>query len=62
VSTDTLMWIAVVGLIGVAAFLALSETSLTRVNRVKAMALEEEGEHLLRFVEPEAAGYAVEVG
>ena len=43
-STDTLLWLIVVGLIAIAAFLALSETSLTRVNRVKAMALEEEGQ------------------
>jgi CBS domain containing-hemolysin-like protein len=47
-STDTIMWIAVVALIGVAAFLAMSETSLTRVNRVKAMALEEEGQKRAR--------------
>ena len=42
-STDTILWLAVVALIGAAAFLAMSETSLTRVNRVKAMTLQEEG-------------------
>ena len=43
-STDTIMWIAVLVLIAMAAFLAMSETSLTRVNRVKAMTLQEEGQ------------------
>ena len=42
-STDTIMWIAVVALIGIAAFFAMAETSLTRLNRVKAMTLQEEG-------------------
>lgn len=54
---------AVVGLIALAGFLALAETSLTRMNRVKAMTLEEEGrrgasrltrlvEHPERFLNP----------
>jgi putative hemolysin len=54
---------AVVALISLAGFLALAETSLTRMNRVKAMTLEEEGrrgagllarlvEHPERFLNP----------
>jgi putative hemolysin len=61
--TDTIMLVAVVALLVMAAFLALSETSLTRVNRVKALSLEEEGkrgsrrltrlvEHPERFLNP----------
>ena len=52
---DLLMVAAVVVLIAVSAFLAMGETSLTRSNRVKAMALCEEGHRgansLLRLVE-----------
>jgi len=54
---------AVIGLIALAGFLALAETSLTRMNRIKAMTLEEEGrrgasrlarlvEHPERFLNP----------
>jgi putative hemolysin len=54
-STDTIMWIAVVVLIGTAAFLAMAETSLTRASRVKAIALQEEKQRgatsLLKLVE-----------
>ena len=42
-STETILWIVVVVLLGLATFLAMAETSLTRMNRVKAMALAEEG-------------------
>ena len=41
--TETIMLVAIIALLVLAAFFALSETSLTRVNRVKAAALEEEG-------------------
>ncbi len=41
--TDTIMFVAILALLVMAAFFALSETSLTRVNRVKAISLEEEG-------------------
>ncbi|HVF73959.1 MAG TPA: hemolysin family protein [Acidimicrobiales bacterium] len=37
------MLVAIVGLVLTAAFLALAETSLTRINRVKALTLQEEG-------------------
>ena len=54
-STETILWITVFVLIGTAAFLAMAETSLTRMNRVKAMTLQEEGRRgsgaLLRLVE-----------
>ena len=61
--TETLMVLGIVALLGLAAFFALSETSLTRVTRVKAAALEEEGkrgsrrlsrlvEHPERFLNP----------
>ena len=41
--SDTIMAVAIVVLLALAAFFALSETGLTRINRVKAAALEEEG-------------------
>ncbi len=41
-SSETLMLLAVVGLIMTAAFLAMAETSLTRTSRVKALTLVEE--------------------
>ena len=41
--TDIAMLAAIVGLVLTAAFLALAETSLTRMNRVKALTLQEEG-------------------
>jgi putative hemolysin len=41
--SEAIMLVAVGALLFLAAFFALSETSLTRVNRVKAAALEEEG-------------------
>jgi putative hemolysin len=41
-TTEVLMLVAVVGLIGFAAFLAMAETSLTRTNRVEALTLVEE--------------------
>jgi CBS domain containing-hemolysin-like protein len=61
--TDVGILFAVVALIALAGFLALAETSLTRMNRVKAMTLEEEGrrgagllarlvEHPERFLNP----------
>ncbi|MDP8976412.1 MAG: hemolysin family protein [Actinomycetota bacterium] len=60
---ETLMVVAILALLMMAAFFALSETSLTRVNRVKAISLEEEGkrgsrrltrlvEHPERFLNP----------
>ncbi|MCA1691098.1 MAG: hemolysin family protein [Actinobacteria bacterium] len=62
-SSEAMLWAAVFVLIGMAAFLAMAETSLTRVNRVKAITLEEEGrrgaaalhklvEHPERFLNP----------
>jgi CBS domain containing-hemolysin-like protein len=42
-SNDVLLWAVVVMLLGFATFLAMAETSLTRMNRVKALTLEEEG-------------------
>ena len=61
--SDTIIVVAIAGLLGLAAFFALSETSLTRINRVKAMALQDEGlrgsnrlnrlvEHPERFLNP----------
>ena len=41
--TDIAMLVAIAGLVMTAAFLALAETSLTRMNRVKALTLQEEG-------------------
>jgi len=62
-TTDVVMLAAVGGLWMFAAFLALSETSLTRISRVKAITMEEEGkrgaarvarlvEHPERFLTP----------
>jgi putative hemolysin len=52
---ETLMLVAVFVLIGAAAILAMSETALTRVNRVKALTLSEEkrrgSQALVRLVE-----------
>ncbi|MGH9301508.1 MAG: CNNM domain-containing protein, partial [Acidimicrobiales bacterium] len=42
-TTDTILVIVIIVLLVLSAFLALSETSLVRVNRAKAMALEAEG-------------------
>ncbi len=42
-TTDWLYIVAIVVLIGFAGFLAMSETALTRMSRVKALALEDEG-------------------
>ncbi|MBV9413185.1 MAG: HlyC/CorC family transporter [Acidimicrobiia bacterium] len=42
-TTDWLYIVAIVVLIGFSGFLAMSETALTRMSRVKAMALEDEG-------------------
>ncbi len=54
-STEALMLVGIIGLIGTAAFLAMAETSLTRMNRVKALTLVEEGRRgapaVLRLVE-----------
>ena len=54
-TSEIVMVVAVVGLISVAAFLAMAETSLTRTNRVKAISLVEEkrrgANSLLRLVE-----------
>ncbi|MFN2607019.1 MAG: hemolysin family protein [Acidimicrobiales bacterium] len=54
-SDEVVMAIAVVGLITVATFLAMAETSLTRMSRVKAISMEEEGRRgasaLLRLIE-----------
>jgi len=54
-TAETLMLVAVFFLIGAAAFLAMSETSLTRINRIKAMTLAEEKRRgsaaLVRLVE-----------
>jgi putative hemolysin len=54
-TAETLMLVAVFVLICAAAFLAMSETALTRINRIKAMTLAEEkrrGPHaLVRLVE-----------
>ncbi|MGH9280741.1 MAG: hemolysin family protein [Acidimicrobiales bacterium] len=54
-SSEVLLWLLVVALLVLAAFLAMAETSLTRMNRVKAIALAEEGrrggEALLKLVE-----------
>ena len=53
--TETLMVVAVVGLIAAAAVLAMAETALTRTNRIKALTLAEEGRRganaLVRLVE-----------
>src|SRR5919206_2569751 len=54
-SNEALLWLLVLALLVTAGFLAMAETSLTRMNRVKAMALAEEGrrgaEPLLKMVE-----------
>jgi putative hemolysin len=54
-TAETLMLVAVFVLIGAAAILAMSETALTRVNRVKALTLSEEkrrgSQALVRLVE-----------
>ena len=61
--SDWLIIAAIVGLVLTAGFFALAETSLTRINRVKAMTLAEEGrrgagllvrlaEHTERFLNP----------
>lgn len=54
-STDTALVVAVVVLIGLSALFALSETALTRISRVKALSMKEEGRRgagsLLRLVE-----------
>ncbi len=61
--TDVAILVAVVGLILLAGFFALAETSLTRVNRIKAVTLQDEGrrgarvlaglvEHPERFLNP----------
>ncbi|MBA3268434.1 MAG: HlyC/CorC family transporter [Acidimicrobiia bacterium] len=54
-TTEITMIVSVIGLICVAAFLAMAETSLTRTNRVKALSLVEEkrrgAKALLRLVE-----------
>ncbi len=54
-TAETLMLVAVLGLISAAAFLAMAETSLTRTNRVKALTLSEENRRganaLVRLVE-----------
>ena len=41
--SEVVMLVAIGGLVATAGFLALAETSLTRMNRVKALALQEEG-------------------
>ena len=41
--TDIGALVAIIGLIALAGFLALAETSLTRMNRNKAATLEEQG-------------------
>ena len=62
-TTQALMLAAIVALVLLAGFFALSETSLTRISRVKAMTMEEEGrrgaaklarlvEHPERFLNP----------
>jgi CBS domain containing-hemolysin-like protein len=52
---DTLILVAVLGLLVASMFLAVAETALTRISRAKAAALVEEGRagarHLLRLVE-----------
>src|SRR5436190_15337041 len=54
-SSEVLLWLLVFLLLITAAFLAMAETSLTRMNRVKAIAVAEEGrrgaEPLLKMVE-----------
>ena len=54
-TAETLMLVAVFVLISAAAILAMAETALTRINRIKAMTLAEEkrrGSHaLVRLVE-----------
>src|SRR5947209_10254954 len=54
-TTDWIYLVAIVFLIAFTGFLAMSETALTRMNRVKALALEEEGKRraatLVRLVE-----------
>jgi CBS domain containing-hemolysin-like protein len=42
-NTDWLMVVAIVVLVVIAAFFAMAETSLTRMNKVKALTLEDEG-------------------
>jgi putative hemolysin len=44
-TTDWVYVVAIVILIAFTGFLAMSETALTRMNRVKALSLEEEGKH-----------------
>jgi CBS domain containing-hemolysin-like protein len=55
VTGETMMWLAVAALVATAAFLALAETGLTRMSRVRAIALVEEGrrgaKHLQELVE-----------
>jgi putative hemolysin len=54
-TTEVVMLVAIVLLVVTAAFLALAETSLTRMSRVKALALQEEGRRgaglLIRLVD-----------
>ena len=54
-STTAIMVVAVVVLIGTASILAMAETSLTRINRIRALTLAEEGKkgskQLLKLVE-----------
>src|SRR5205085_12005611 len=54
-SSAALLWVVVGVLLLIAGFLAMAETSLTRMNRVKAMTLAEEGRRgasaLLKLVE-----------
>ncbi|MEA2972653.1 MAG: magnesium and cobalt exporter, family [Actinomycetota bacterium] len=54
-STDLIMVLVVVALIGLAAILAMAETALTRTNRIRALTLAEEGKKgansLLKLVE-----------
>ena len=42
-SNEALLWVLVGVLVATAAFLAMAETALTRINRVKALTLSEEG-------------------
>jgi CBS domain containing-hemolysin-like protein len=55
VSTDLIMVVVVIALIGLAAILAMAETALTRTNRIRALTLAEEGKKgagsLLKLVE-----------
>src|SRR5262245_63154073 len=42
-SSEAILWVVVVALLVVAGFFAMAETAITRMSKVKAIALQEEG-------------------